>query len=285
MIRLERVSYSYPGAEKTAIEDISFEIGKGEILGILGPSGAGKSTLQKCIIGLLGGYRGGITFQDMSVGSVAFREQIGVQFEFPNLYESFTAIENLKFFGGFYRTQTRDPIELLNSVGLAEDAAKKVGEYSKGMKMRLSFARAVLHNPSVLFLDEPTSGLDPVYADQLMTLIENEKRRGVTVFLTTHNMQVAARLADRLAFIVDGKLPLIDTPKALIHSYGEDIVRMEYEKEGISSTEDFRLSTLGSDEKFMEILKTGTPVSIHSQEASLDKVFAKVTGRRLNGSV
>ncbi|MBN2509233.1 MAG: ABC transporter ATP-binding protein [Spirochaetales bacterium] len=283
MIQVQNLTYTYPGGLKPAIEELSFKVNKGEILGMLGPSGAGKSTLQKCLFGLLQGYSGSIEFSGMIPGTALFREHIGVQFEFPNMYEAFTAVENLEFFGGFYSGEKRDIHTLLSDVGLEQDAGKKVGEFSKGMKIRLSFARAILHNPRVLFLDEPTSGLDPVYSDQLMSMIEREKKRGVTVLLTTHNMQVASRLADRLAFIVDGRLPLVDTPASLIHRYGEDRIRLELMKDGGCETLDFPLTDLGNNESFFAALRSGTPVSLHSQEATLDKVFAAVTGRTLNG--
>ncbi len=163
MIRVENLTYSYPGTEKQVLNNISFQIKQGEIFGFLGPSGAGKSTTQKVLNGLLKGFGGRVHINgtDLSKMERSFYEKIGVAFEFPNLYLKLTALENLQLFASFFKSPTRDPEELLKMVHLEGDRDTRVEAFSKGMKMRLSFIRALLNRPELLFLDEPTAGLDP----------------------------------------------------------------------------------------------------------------------------
>lgn len=180
MIRVEELSYTYPGQDSPVLKGLNFNIRKGEIFGFLGPSGAGKSTTQNILIGKLKEYNGSATVLDQEVKSVGpeYFERVGVAFEFPNFYNRFTALENLRHFGSLYRAHCSDPMDLLQQVGLKDAAHMKVGDYSKGMKMRLNYCRAVQNNPDVLFLDEPTSGLDPVNADMLKNLLSSVKTPG-----------------------------------------------------------------------------------------------------------
>ncbi len=205
MISVKDLQFSY--TKVPFIREVSFEVSPGEIFGFLGPSGAGKSTLQKILTGLLTDYRGTVTVngEEPKNRKNSFYENIGVDFEFPSLYEKLTAYENLRFFASLYKKQ-RDIGILLNSVGLANDADKKVSDFSKGMKSRLNFIKALLHDPALLFLDEPTSGLDPSNARVMKDLILSEKKAGKTIILTTHNMFDATELCDRVAFIVDGRI-------------------------------------------------------------------------------
>ena len=164
IISVENISFSYN--KEPFISDVSFNVNKGEIFGFLGPSGAGKSTLQKILIGMLPNYKGSVKVFDKEVRNHKndYYENIGIDFEFPSLYEKLTARENMTFFGSLYKKNTYqqyDINELLENIGLLNDTDKKVSEYSKGMKSRLNFAKALLHKPEILFLDEPTSGLDP----------------------------------------------------------------------------------------------------------------------------
>ena len=163
MINVDNLTFTYPGTSAPAVKGIGFEIAEREIFGFLGPSGAGKSTTQKILIGLLKDYQGKITVmgRELSTWGPDYYEHIGVSFELPNHYLKLTALENLKYFQSLYSGETYDPMQLLEWVGLADDAEKKVDEYSKGMKIRLNVARGLVHKPKVLFLDEPTSGLDP----------------------------------------------------------------------------------------------------------------------------
>ena len=161
MIEVKDLQFTYPGAAAPAVRGMSFTVKEGEIFGFLGPSGAGKSTTQKILTGLLQGYSGSVQVlgRELSAWSSAghsYYEQIGVGFELPNHYLKLTALENLNYFRSLYSGPTDDPRELLAMVGLTDDADTPVGQFSKGMKMRLNFVRALLHRPRLLFLDEPS---------------------------------------------------------------------------------------------------------------------------------
>lgn len=179
MIHVKQLYYAYPGADKETLHGLDFSINQGEIFGFLGPSGAGKSTLQKILIGILKSYKGSVQIFQEEIASIGpdYYERIGVAFEFPNFYNKFTVLENLKLFKSLYKSRTEDPMSLLEKVGLADASGLKVSQLSKGMKMRLNFCRACMHRPDLLFLDEPTSGLDPVNAKILKELILEQKRR------------------------------------------------------------------------------------------------------------
>ncbi len=284
MIAVNNLSYTYPKTSKPAVTGLSFEIQPGEIFGFLGPSGAGKSTTQKILIGLYKDYQGKVAVfdRDLSRWSADYYERIGVSFELPNHFLKLTALENLKYFGALYNRKKCDPQALLEMVGLGEDGNLLVSQYSKGMKGRLNVARALLNDPELLFLDEPTSGLDPVNARMIKELIRSQKEAGKTVFLTTHNMTVAEELCDRVAFILDGRIALIDTPRELKLRYGERKVRVEYGLNSHTEAREFPLEALGSNEQFFDLLRQYPIETIHTQEASLEDIFIRVTGRSLS---
>jgi len=282
MITVNNLTYTYPVQSSLAINNISFAIEKREIFGFLGPSGAGKSTVQKILIGLLPGFQGEITVfgKPLQQWDASYYNYIGVGFELPNHYLKLSALENLQLFASFYDKATRNLEELLGMVGLAEDAHKKVENYSKGMKMRLNFVRALLHDPEILFLDEPTSGLDPVNAREMKNIILDLRKQGKTIFITTHNMHDADELCDRVAFIVEGEIKVIDTPKQLKREGGPRKVKVEYQNGGLQTTE-FALEGLGENTTFLSILKAGQIEAIHSEEATLEDIFIKITGKTL----
>lgn len=282
MISVSNLSFTYPKTKNPAVEGVSFEVPKGEIFGFLGPSGAGKSTTQKILIRLLQGYHGDIRLmgKPLEQWDKSFYNHVGVGFELPNHFGKLTALENLRFFGAFYDRPLRDPMELLSRVGLEEDAHKRVSEFSKGMKMRLNFVRAIMHSPELLFFDEPTSGLDPVNARRIKDLILEQRQEGKTVFLTTHVMHDADELCHRIAFIVDGKIALIDSPKALKLKYGRRLVKVEY-LNGTVREEEFPIDGIGSNDSFLRILREEEVQTIHTEEATLDDIFIEVTGTRL----
>lgn len=147
--------------------------------------------------------------------------------------------------------------------------------------MRLNFVRALLHKPELLFFDEPTSGLDPVNAKIIKDLIQQLKDEGRTIFLTTHNMNVADELCDRVAFIVDGEIKLIDTPKALKVRHGQRRVQIEFGVDGTWQQRDFALDGLGHNNEFIHLLQRDDIQTIHTQETSLERIFIQVTGREL----
>lgn len=280
MITVEKLTFSY--TNKPFIRDMSFHVAKGEIFGFLGPSGAGKTTLQKILTGLITTYHGNAVLNGIECKShkQSFYENIGVDFEYSTLYEKLTARQNLQFFGSLYATPTRSIDDLLESVGLQNDGDKKVSDYSKGMRSRLNFIKALLHDPAILFLDEPTSGLDPTNSRIMKDLILHEKKRGKTVLLTTHNMQDATELCDRVAFIVEGEIKALDTPHNLIMRKGAATVKYTF-NDGTEHTAECPLTKTSEDNLLMELLKNNRIQSIHSSEPTLNDIFMEVTGRTL----
>jgi len=283
MIKVKNLTFSY--TKHPFLENINFEVNQGEIFGFLGPSGAGKSTLQKILTGLITNYKGSAFLGDIEIKlhKDNFYENIGVDFEFPSLFEKLTARQNLKFFGSLYSGKLRDGEELLSKVGLLQDADKKISDYSKGMKSRLNFIKALLHDPDILFLDEPTSGLDPSSSRDMKDIILKEKENGKTIILTTHNMLDAAELCDRVAFIVDGKIKALDTPHNLIMSKGATKISYSYYESntGKEITKECLLSRTSEDFELQSLLQNNRIKAIHSSEPTLNDIFIEVTGRVL----
>jgi len=279
MITIEHLSYQFPKQKNEVLKDLNFSIEKGEIFGFLGPSGAGKSTTQKIIIGLLKGYKGSVKIleKEAEVWGSDLYEEIGVAFEFPNFYSKFSAIENLKIFQRLYKNNHTNLMELLNRVQLEEFAQMKVSEYSKGMKMRLNFCRAIMHHPKILFLDEPTSGLDPISTEVMKKLILDLKKEGMTIFLNTHQMSIAEELCDRVAILVGGKIKAIGSPKELKLLKSNKMVEIQYlgdDKHYYSKK--FKLDGLYQNESFQNVLREKKVVTIHTLEPSLEELFIQV---------
>ncbi len=278
---MKNLTFSYAKAKKT-LHGLTFSVADGEIFGFLGPNGSGKSTTQKILTGILRGYGGEVRLfeKPLNRGQKDFQEKIGVLFEFPYLYTNLSALDNLNYFASFYpKEQCRNINELLEMLEFKKDFVNKpVSSYSKGMRQRVSMARALLNNPKLLFLDEPTSGLDPQGAVLFRNIIEEERKKGTTVFLTTHNMVDADLLCDRVAFIVDGEIKIIDTPKKLKEKNSNHQVEIEYLYKGKRNTEIIETPELKAGVSFPydEI------ISIHSQEPTLEDVFIHYTGRRLS---
>jgi len=282
MIKVQNLVYTYPGAKSPTVKDISFEVGAGEVFGFLGPSGSGKSTTQKILYKLLNGYQGHISInqKDLNRWGRNFYHLVGVGFELPNHYLKLTAYENLQFFGAFYPGAMRRAMPLLEQVGLAPDAHKRVADYSKGMKMRLNFVRAILHDPQVLFLDEPTSGLDPVNGKIIKDMILDLRQQGKTIFITTHSMFDADALCNRVALLNEGKIVALDAPNTLKLAHGQRKVRVTL-KQHSPNVQEFDLDTLGQNQHFLQVLQNQQLETIHSEEATLEDVFIKLTGNRL----
>ena len=284
VIAVSDLTYTYPKTTEPAVRGMDFTVAPGEIFGFLGPSGAGKSTTQKLLIGLLRGHGGRMLVwgRDPLDWGPDYYQRIGVSFELPNHYLKLTSAENLQFFASLYDGATQDPRNLLEAVGLTEAADIRVSKYSKGMQMRLTFARALLNDPELIFLDEPTSGLDPVNARRVKDMVLDLKDRGRTVFLTTHDMATADELCDRVAFVVDGRIVALDAPTELKIARSRRLVRVEYRApEGTLQTAEFPMDGLADDADFHSVLRTHHVETIHSREASLDEVFVDVTGRSL----
>ena len=282
MIEVKDLTFSY-GKNKQVLHGLDFTVEDGEIFGFLGPNGSGKSTTQKILTGILKGHGGRVSLfgQDISaVHTQEFFQKIGVLFEFPYLYANLSAVDNLKYFSSFYpKEQIRSIEEVLEELEFKPDFLKKpVSSYSKGMRQRAGMARALISSPKLLFLDEPTSGLDPSGAVLFRRIIEEERKKGTTVFLTTHNMLDADLLCDRVAFIADGEIKALDTPENLKERNSSHRVVIGYLYQG------------RREEKTIEApeLEAGIPfahdeiISIHSQEPTLEDMFIQYTGRRLS---
>lgn len=282
MIEADGVTFAY-GGRPAAVSALTFSIAEGEVFGFLGPSGAGKSTTQKILIRLLKGYRGDLRVMGRPLNSWGpdYFERVGVCFELPSNYRKLTAVENLRFFSSFFRTPTLAPEEVLEWVGLRADADKRVEQFSKGMQTRLNLARALINRPALLFLDEPTAGLDPGNARLVRDLIQRQRDRGATVFLTTHDMHVADELCDRVGFLVNGRLARVGAPSALRLEHSKRQVRVRADINGAIESEEFPLDDLATNERFQQLIATQRIESIHSLEPSLEDVFIQVTGERL----
>jgi len=205
-----------------AVNDVSFSVGKGDLFGFLGPNGAGKTTTINMLTGLARPDGGSIRIAgiDCSDNPKAAQHLMGVVPDESNLYPELTGFDNLTFCAALYgmgkanrRARSR---ELLDTFGLAQAADRKFGGYSRGMKRKLTIAAGIVHKPEILFLDEPTTGIDVASARQVRQLIAELHRTGTTIFLTTHYIEEAERLCDRIAFIVSGRIIRIDTVEHLL---------------------------------------------------------------------
>jgi len=281
VIKVENLSYTYPKSKIAVLKNLNFEIERGEIFGFLGPSGAGKSTTQKVLYKILHNFTGEIRIENKPLkdwGNDYF-EKIGVGFELPNHYLKLTAKENLQLFASFYPEKNLQNFDALFEVfGLTDSANKKVEEFSKGMKMRLNFIRAIMHNPDILFLDEPTAGLDPINAQKIKRYIKKLKNEGKTIFVTTHDMTTADELCDRVSFIADGEIRLTEKPSVLKNKHGKHTVKVELQN---GQTAEFPVEDLGNNPNFLEFISRDEILRINTQEATLEEVFIKITGAKL----
>jgi fluoroquinolone transport system ATP-binding protein len=225
-------------------------------------------------LGLVEGWTGTIRLfgRDRRSWGQELYDRIGVAFELPAGYPRLSAREDLLHFANLHHRPSCDIDQL-------DAADEPVGSYSKGMRIRLNLARAMLHQPELLFLDEPTGGLDPVNAARVRDAVRAERGRGATVFLTTHDMRTADELCDRVAFVVDGRIEACDDPRVLRLAYGQREVRVEHRTEGGTTTESFPLHP--PSERLLSLLSSGEVETIHTAEATLDDVFVAVTGRDL----
>ncbi len=280
MIEVSDLSFAYPGAPEPALRSVSFTVAQGEVFGLLGPSGAGKSTTQRILMGLLAGFSGNVALFGQPVRSIGRQlyERMGVSFELPAAYLRLTARENLKLFAALYDKPTRTVDEVLAEVDLADAADQRVEQFSKGMKMRLNLARALIHDPDLLFLDEPTTGLDPSRARMTRDLILRLKAAGKTIFLTTHNMAEADEVCDRVAFLSHGEIPISGPPDELKRRYGRRELSVTVEAEGGTRNERFAIEGIGNNAQFLALIASRPVRSMHTLEASLDDVFIRAVG-------
>jgi ABC-2 type transport system ATP-binding protein len=280
-IVVDGISYAYDG--RRAVDDVGFTVERGETLGFLGPNGAGKSTTIKMLTGRLRPQTGTVTILDMPMPSQApkIQARMGVAFEEKNLYTNMTAKENLVFFGRLFGVSGIDADGLLDRVDLPGKGDDRVAEFSKGMKQRLMIARVLINTPDVLLLDEPTDGLDPVSAQAIRHVIQEEAKRGAAILLTTHDMAEADKLSDRVAFIDDGHLLVIDTPENLKLTYGTRSVRVRSRDDGQIVETVIPLDEQGADERIRQAVAAHELLTIHTQEATLEDIFIHFAGRGL----
>jgi ABC-2 type transport system ATP-binding protein len=232
MLEVEGLTKIFPGAARgstiTAVDNLSFSVEEGEVFGFLGPNGAGKTTTVRMLCALIAPTRGRATVNGFTVGrdDGGIRRSVGILTETPGMYDRLSAEKNLLIFARLYGVA--DPAgavgRYLRMLGLWERRLDLAGSFSKGMRQKLAIARALLHEPKVLFLDEPTAGLDPEAARLVRDFIAELRAEGRTIFLTTHNLDEADRLCDRLA-IFKTRLMTVDTPAALRQRlYGRQVV-------------------------------------------------------------
>lgn len=279
MIEVRNLQKQY--GEKTALKGISFTVEPGEIFGLLGPNGAGKSTTLKILTGQLPPSYGEARVLGMdAIGeNRKIQSDIGIVPEKANLYERLTIGQNLEFFCRLYNCDTKRIDAYLDRVKLLHEKSTLVKKLSKGMKQRVLLVRALLHKPRVLFLDEPTSGLDPSSAGDIHRLLAELNREGMTLLLTSHNMEEVEKLCHRVAFLNNGEIAAEGTPEGLKLKYAENRLRVLVEENG--SVSEIFISTSGEESARLISgwIRSGRLKSIHSCEPTLADIFMKVTGR------
>ncbi|MBD5546384.1 MAG: ABC transporter ATP-binding protein [Lachnospiraceae bacterium] len=264
-------------AEKEVLKGIDLKIQRGEIFGLLGPSGAGKTTLIKILTGQLRQTEGeAVLLGSNTRHAQNVHRKLGMMMDNFGLYERLSCYDNLKVFAGIYNVSGKKVDEALKKVGMLEDKKSPVMKLSKGMRSRLSLARAVMAQPEVLFLDEPTSGLDPATAAEIHKLIQDEQRRGATVFLTTHNMEEAHKLCDHVALLNEGNIVEYGEPEEVCRRYNHQNklhIRL-YDGKQIELP-----NNKTSADQIRKYLEGDMVETIHSTEPSLETVFMELTGR------
>lgn len=278
IIAIEALEKTYDN--KRVLKNISLAIERKEIFGLLGPSGAGKTTMIKILTGQLMFEQGNVSIfqQPVSILKEAkHRRRIGILSDNSGLYVRLSIEENLLLYCHLYHLSKTALKEALDFVGLYEERKKKVRKLSKGMFQRVILARAILHQPDILFLDEPTSSLDPASTAHIHRGLRQLNERGTTIFLTTHDMLEAEQLCDRVAFLHEGEIAEIGTPKALKGKFSERVMMIEL----LDGTEETILIQPEYARKVYELMKRGAIKRIVPNEPNLGEVFLRVTGREL----
>ena len=264
-----------------AVDGLSLSVKRGEVLGLLGPNGAGKSTTVSLSVGLLAPDAGEVTIEGLgSPADPAVRSRIGVATQSLALYEILTAQENLRFFGEVYGlggdALTRRVAWCLDFVGLTDRKDDRVNTYSGGMKRRLNLAAALVHDPDLLLLDEPTVGVDPQSRNKIFENIEALRREGKTVIYTTHYMEEAERLCDRIAIVDAGKLLAFGTLKELLATHGGPPTLVVKSGGG-----EQRFQTADPLAELNRIAAGATIEEFQMERPTLEQVFLRLTGRSL----
>jgi ABC-2 type transport system ATP-binding protein len=278
MLRLTNLAKSFGGLK--AVDDLSLEVRRGEVFGLLGPNGAGKSTTINMAMGLVTPDHGTIELEGHGAPtSPRVRRHLGLAPQALALYNQLTAEENLMFFASLYgladgRQRARDVLDL---VGLLPRAKDRVHGYSGGMQRRLNLAVALLHDPPLLLLDEPTAGVDPQSRNSILELVKDLARKGRTIVYTTHYMEEAARLCDRIGIMDRGKLLDIGSVSELIVRHGGDTVVVV---ERGAETER-RVTTSDPLREITAALSIGDVSGVRVERPGLETVFLALTGRSL----
>lgn len=277
-IEINELSKAFAG--KTVLSSISVNIQEGEIFGLLGPSGAGKTTLIKILTGQLKSDSGEAKLLDRLCNQLddeTYR-QIGMLLDTSGIYERLSCYDNLRLFTRLYRIPKERIKEVLDVVGLKDATKTSAGKLSKGMKSRLSLARAILHAPKLLFLDEPTSGLDPTTAKAIHELLFKLQQAGTTIFLTTHQMEEATKLCQYIALLDQGVIVEYGAPEAICRKYNKENRVKLLLKDGSLIT---LTNGAESAEEIATYFREGRIEAIHSSEPNLEEVFMRLTGREL----
>lgn len=265
---------------QTALNHLDFSVESGEIFGFLGPSGAGKTTTIKILTGQLLASSGETKLLGKATDALTqdIYQEVGIVTDNSGLYENVSVYHNMKFFADLLKVDKKRIDFLLERVGLAQDKKKLARRLSKGMRQRLVLARALLHSPKVLFLDEPTSGLDPATAQAIHKLLKEVQAEGTTIFLTTHNMEEATKLCDRVALLNDGKIVSLDTPRNICLNFKRERkleVGLKDKSQVVINQDPAGIAQLN------EWLSQDLVETIHSNEPTLEEVFIAKTGREL----
>ena len=272
---------SFRFAEKQILNGLSFQIREGEIFGLLGPSGAGKTTLIKVLTGQLrqtGGYAELLGRDTRMLGRTE-RRQIGTMMDTFGLYDRLSVYDNLAFYADIFRVSHSVIPDILKRIGLHEARRTAVSKLSRGMKSRLALARALMNNARILFLDEPTSGLDPATAGEIHAILQAQRRKGTTIFLTTHNMAEASKLCAHIALLNSGSIIESGEPAEICRKYNHlNRLRITLKNGHTVLLENGR-SSAG---RVKEYLESESIEAIHSTEPTLETVFIELTGRGLN---
>ena len=278
-IEVEGLSRSFNGLK--AVDNISFTVAGGEVFGFLGHNGAGKTTTIRMLSGQLRPSSGHarVTGCDVITEQHRLKPLVGVVSENQNLYERMSGRENLTFAARLYGTDSRRVDEALDQVGLLDRAKDNVRHYSNGMKQRLLIARALLHGPRIIFLDEPTRGLDPVVGREIRRLVVDLAAQGVTVFLTTHYMEEADQLCQRVAFLSEGRIVALDTPDNLKVAHGQKSLKATLTNGQILT---IALDQEGAGGQLEKLVNAGQIRTLHSAEATLEEIFIQIAGRGLS---
>lgn len=277
-IKINNISKSF--GSKKVLDGINLDVEEGEVFGLLGPSGAGKTTLIKILTGQLKGEHGttainGINSQQLKSTDYS---SFGIMMDNFGVYERLSCFDNLKVFARIYRLDEENIRAALSAVGLESAGKTAAGNLSKGMKNRLRLARVFMINPSVLFLDEPTSGLDPATSEDIQQLILAEKKKGKTIFLTTHNMAEAEKLCDHVALLHKGKIVEYGSPQEVCRRYNHQKKLLIHLTDG---TDKEIPTDTHAAEMVYELMKNNMVETIHSSEPNLETVFLELTGEEL----